>query len=124
MMAKIGRPTKYKAEYCDLLVEHMKTGKSFRSFAAKIGTHWDALYDWDKKYSEFSDAKKRGEAVCLDFWEELGLTHIHDKSALNSAVYIFNMKNRFGWRDVVDVEQASTHTLNIVTSKGTEKYPL
>ena len=28
----VGRPTKYKPEYCEMLIEHMSEGLSFESF--------------------------------------------------------------------------------------------
>lgn len=121
---KAGQPTHFKIEYCEALVDHMRGGKSFRSFAAKLDKHWDTLYDWVKSHPEFSDAKKRGDAVCLDFWEEAAIESMHDPKGLNTALWIFNMKNRFGWRDVQEIEERSFQTLNVIHSKGVEKFPV
>lgn len=97
----IGRPTKYKAEYCDLLVKHMKDGFSFESFGAHpVCVHKDTLYEWVKKHDEFADAKKRAEIECLKFWERIGIRGATGKIAnFNAASFIFNMKNRFKWTD-------------------------
>ena len=35
---KVGRPTDYKKEYCELLIEHMAAGFSFESFAGKLSS--------------------------------------------------------------------------------------
>jgi transposase len=59
-----GRPTSYKPEYCEMLVEHMAQGLSFESFAAVTDTWKAALYDWVKTYPEFSNAKQRGTEKC------------------------------------------------------------
>lgn len=111
---KLGRPSKYKPEYCEQLVEHMNSGLSFESFAAVIGVNRDTLYEWTKVHSEFSDAQKEGLDKSLLFWEKLGIDNIINTSesesfgegqgssksrSLNSSVYIFNMKNRFKWKD-------------------------
>jgi DNA-binding XRE family transcriptional regulator len=109
--ADVGRPTKYLPEYGSKLIEHMGAGLSFESFAAIIGVHRDTLYEWDKSQPEFSDAIKRAKDACQLFWEKLGIDHVVNISeydgdskistskSLNSAVWIFNMKNRFKWRD-------------------------
>ena len=105
-----GRPTKYKQEYCQMLIDHMSTGLSFESFAAVIKVNRDSLYEWEKVHPDFSDAKKIGLDNCLLFWEKLGINNIINTSeslgqgmssskSLNASVYIFNMKNRFKWRD-------------------------
>lgn len=99
-----GRPTKYKPEYCEDLIAHMKQGLSFESFAAHCNTHFDSLYEWCKKYPEFSEAKKEGTAQCLAVWEKIGMQGTLGKiKNFNTASWIFNMKNRFKWRDAVEV---------------------
>ncbi|NRA68375.1 MAG: hypothetical protein HRU19_28075 [Pseudobacteriovorax sp.] len=55
-MPKIGRPTKYKEEYCDLVIKHMSAGKSLASFAATIGTNRQRIWQWRQKHKEFQDA--------------------------------------------------------------------
>ena len=113
-----GRPTKYKPEYCGLLIEHMATGLSFEAFAGVIEVCEDTLYEWAKVQPEFSEAKKMAFAKNRIFWEKLGVDHILNtesgfgskmvnKKSLNSTVWIFNMKNRFGWRDRREVENTN-----------------
>lgn len=109
-MNPIGRPTKYKPEYCQMLIEHMAQGLSFMSFAAKIDTTSVRLYDWVKRFPDFRYAKEVGTQKSLMFWEKLGVNNIISESqspggwsrSLNSAVYRLQMANRFGWRDKVD----------------------
>lgn len=111
----VGRPSKYKPEYCELLIEHMGKGFSYDSFAGLIEVHIDTLYEWEKVNPEFSEAKKIAFSKCMIFWEKLGIEHVlnetHDEEnleegthkktskSLNSVVWIFNMKNRFKWKD-------------------------
>lgn len=104
------RPSKYKKEFDDGIIAHMEKGLSFETYAAIISVHRDTLYQWVKDYPEFSDAVKIAKAKCELFWEQLGLNYItHTDSKfestpkINSAIYIFNMKNRFGWKDRQDV---------------------
>ncbi len=93
-----GRPTLYREEFCDELIEHMTQGLSFESFAGRIGTCRSILYDWVRDYPEFSDAKKKGTDAGLLCWELKGLNALNDKT-FRDSVYIFTMKARFKWAD-------------------------
>lgn len=102
-----GRPSKYKEEYCELLIKHMEQGLSFETFGATIGVSKQTLYDWVNAHSLFLDAKKTAFLKCQLFWEQLGIDGVFSTkaSALNTGVWVFNMKNRFGWRDKIEIEQ-------------------
>lgn len=119
-----GRPSKYKPEYCDLVVEHMEKGLSFEAFAAVIKVNRDTIYEWEKVHPEFAEAKKNASDANLLFWEKLGIDHILNISesfgegfskskSLNASVWIFNMKNRFKWRDSTDVNQTTTAKIEV-----------
>lgn len=130
-MATTGRPTKYKAEYCQMLIDHMETGLSFESFAAEIDVCEDTIYTWAKEIPEFSEAKKKAFSKNRSFWEKLSVKYIVNQSefhedkanktktststSLNSSVYIFNMKNRFPkeWRDRQEIESTNTQNVSV-----------
>jgi hypothetical protein len=100
-----GRPTKYKEEYCKMLVDHMAEGMSYESFAGFIGVNRDSLYEWDKHYVNFSDAKKIGRAK-QEYANEKTLHQIA-KGKLRDAnvtAQIFIMKNCHKWTDRVEHE--------------------
>ena len=100
-----GRPTKWKDEYCELIVEFMGQGYSFEAFCGHIGITTETGYQWVKKKPEFSDAKKRAVNESRIFWEKLGIGGTVGKiKGFNCAAWIFNMKNRFGWRDRQETE--------------------
>lgn len=101
--AKPGQPSKYKPEFCDMLIEHMKEGLSFDSFAGLIGVNSDTLHEWKRVHPEFSVAKTNGHAAAMLWWEKLGRAAAAGKVPnFNAAVFIFSMKNKFGWRDRID----------------------
>lgn len=91
-----GRPTKYKPEYCMQLMQHLKLGRSFDSFAAEILVNPDTLYEWAKTNRDFSEAKKIGETLSLKYWEDKA-ENIVDTSPgkKNGTVLIYIMKCRF-----------------------------
>jgi hypothetical protein len=97
----VGRPTKYKTEYCEQLIDHMAKGFSYETFGAVIGVMPSTIYLWEQ-HPEFSEAKKMAFAKCRLWWEQqgqLGLMAGERDPKLNSPVWIFNMKNRFNWTD-------------------------
>ncbi|MBP9786057.1 MAG: hypothetical protein KBC72_00495 [Acinetobacter sp.] len=104
--SKGGRPTKYRPEMCEKVIEVMKDGASLNSVACALGVLPDALYHWKRKYPEFSEAIKIGESLSKDWWEQRARDHLveyKDGPKLNTALWFINMKNRFGWRDKIDV---------------------
>lgn len=112
MKKKVGRPTKYDAAFPEMLVTHMEKGLSFEAFAGAIGVTKETLYQWVNTYEEFSDAKKLGSEKCRLFWEQIALEGLNSKAGVtfNSTVWIFNMKNRFGWRDRIETENRTEIT--------------
>lgn len=112
-----GRPTKYKPEYCDMVINHMAQGLSKESFAGVVGTHKQTIYNWTEEYPEFLDAVKRGEELSRLFWEDLGRKGAMGSEEFNAAAWIFNIKNRFReeWRDKQDVEHSGGVTVENVS---------
>ena len=95
-----GRRTKYKEEYCQQLLAHMRKGYSFESFAAVIDCHRDSLYEWTKKHPNFSDAHKKGFELCRLYWEKLFMGAATGAMRNTSAaMIIFKMKCTFGYKD-------------------------
>jgi hypothetical protein len=116
-----GQPTKYEPRYCEELVRHMEMGYSFESFAGRIGVHRDTLYAWAEAHVEFSDAKKVGTEKSRYFWEGLGLRAAAGVSKINPAVWIFAMKNRFGWRDRIETETEHKGGIEVVVKDWRSK---
>lgn len=85
----MGRKTKYQDTYPELLVEHMRNGDSYTSFASRVGVHIDTLYEWEKVHPEYTEAKKQATMHAQSFWEDIG-----KKMALdgNFNAWKFNIK--------------------------------
>ncbi|MCH7499419.1 MAG: hypothetical protein IH886_05335 [Nitrospinae bacterium] len=93
-----GRPSKYRPEMCDQVIELMGDGASLVEVAAKLGICKDTLHEWKKTNVEFSDSIKRGVQLSAAWWEEKGRTNLENKDFSYTGWYM-NMKNRFGWKD-------------------------
>ncbi len=98
----IGRPTKYTTACGDEVIQLMSQGKSKAYVAGRLGIARSTLYNWANAHPEFMDTIKRGETFSQAWWEDLGQAGTLGKiPGFNAAVWIFTMKNRFGWRDKV-----------------------
>jgi hypothetical protein len=106
----VGRPTLYKPEYCEKLIEHMASGLSYECFGATIRVARSTVYEWEK-FPEFSDAKKIAFDQSMLYWERCGNEGMYmggKDNPFNSTIWIFNMKNRFNWRD----KKETTHDVS------------
>jgi len=133
-MSKTGRPTKYKPEYCEKLIEffdvepyadkeleHLdKDGNvrwidykrmanklpTLRSFAKSIGVNIDTVYEWIKQHEEFSDAFTHAKDLQKWFLIENGLNGCY-----NPMFAIFTAKNITDMRDKSEVDNNTNLTV-------------
>lgn len=105
-----GAPSKYREEYCEMLIVHQQAGFSFESFAATIDVNRDTLYEWAKVHKNFSDARKKAKEKALHFWEDIGIKGLKSGKDFNAAIWIYNMKCRFSdqWADKKETEITGT----------------
>lgn len=109
MKDKGGRPTKYKEEYCQMLIDHMKEGFTFESFAAVINVNRDTLYAWANDFPLFSDAKSQGRDQQLFCDEKTLKDLVKGKLTGSASAHIFKMKNCHRWVDRTEVESTNTN---------------
>ena len=129
-----GRPSKYKPEYCEALIQHMENGNSFWSFAANVNTCFDTLSEWCRAHPEFSEAKSIGMSKLLAFDEKIaragstgqlkrhsrtvkttdenGVTKeeiFYDAANFAQTYHIFMVKNRYPrfYRDKIQIETST-----------------
>lgn len=99
-----GRPTKYRPEMCDVVIELMSEGASKFEVAAAINVCIDTISEWQKEENnpQFSAAIKQGERLSRAWWEKHGRLNLDNKE-FNSTLWYMNMKNRHAWADKQDV---------------------
>jgi transposase-like protein len=97
-----GRPTKYKKEYCKVVIDLMSQGASKTEVAAELGVVKQTLYTWAKQHPDLMDAIKKGEQLSNAWWERHGRAQLENPK-FNHVLWYMNMKNRFGWADKQEI---------------------
>ena len=88
-----GRPTLYRRELCDRLVEAMSGGLSAEAAAAKVGISARSLFYWQRQHPEFLQAIQEGRQKCLLYWEERGIAIANGEPG-NLQMVMLALKNR------------------------------
>ena len=104
-----GRPTEYRPEYDQLVIETMAAGHSLAGFAGIIRVARDTVYEWIKTHASFSDAVNRARSAQITAWER---RLIAANSGAEAASAIFALKNVAPdtWREVREVKHEHTLT--------------
>ena len=92
-MAKMGRPTKYKPEFCDLIIEVGAEGGWLSEMAEACDVHRSTMDEWAETHADFSEALTRAKQKAQAWFERegrIGLTA--DK--FNSALWAKQMSAR------------------------------
>ena len=132
-----GRPTMYKAVFCDQILEYFdvepyreitrvnkKTGNEYTQqvandlptlagFAKRIGVCRDTLHQWGKVHPAFSDAVMRAKTMAEHLLVTNGLLGLY-----NPAAFQFVAKNYTNLRDVKDL---NVHEVAEPTPRSTQE---
>lgn len=95
-----GRPTDYKPEYCDHVIDWGAAGKSVTWMAAELGISRECIYEWMRVHPEFSDAIKKARAKAQQWWEDAGQNAM-SAPGFNASIWSKSMAARFpeDWRE-------------------------
>jgi hypothetical protein len=68
-----GRPSSYKPEYCEQVIQAAAQGYSMAGFAGLICVSRNAIHQWRSSYPDFDDACRRANMVSAYAWEDKAL---------------------------------------------------
>ena len=89
-----GRPSLYRPEYVEELLEFCARGFSLTAFAGKIGVARSSINEWANAHAEFSEAVSRAKARRALWWEEQALNVAREGGTSSRAtMIIFGLKN-------------------------------
>jgi hypothetical protein len=96
-----GRPSLYRPEYCERVLEFGREGMSVVEMAAEIGVSRNALEErWPEAHEEFREAFARARELSQAWWERQGRVGL-TAERFNAQVYSRSMAARFpkDWRE-------------------------
>jgi len=64
------RRSSYQPIYAQELIEWMRKGRRFKTFAGSIGVSTKTIEEWAEIHEEFATAREIGEAASLAFWDQ------------------------------------------------------
>lgn len=121
-----GRPTDYRPEYCDLVIEEMAKGFSLGAFAGIIGVARSTIQRWVSEHQEFSVAVSRAKAARLLEWERAALKGATTQQGGNATLIIFGLANAGRgmageddeWISKNEVQQSGESSIKVIIKGG------
>lgn len=89
-----GRPTSYKPEYCEQVIELGREGKSVAQMCAHFDISRQTIDNWAAEHEEFLEAFMRAKVHMQAKLEEIGFTGLVSKD-FNAAAWKTTMQARF-----------------------------
>jgi len=68
----VGRPSKYKPEFCERVIELAKDGCGWADYAAEFEVDRASLFRWADEHEEFRTALSRAKVLEQQWWERAG----------------------------------------------------
>jgi transposase-like protein len=90
----VGRPSLYRPEYCEQVIELGREGHSYTAIAALLDVDKQTMLGWRDAHEDFSAALTRAKQLEQLWWEEAGRRALYaDK--FQSVVWKTSMAARF-----------------------------
>jgi transposase len=89
-----GRPSDYRSDYCEGIVEFCTAGYSLASYCHEIGVSRATLNNWAAAHPEFLEAVNRAKNARARWWEDQARKIAENGGAGGQAtIVIFGLKN-------------------------------
>lgn len=90
----MGRPTDYRPEHCDRVIELGRQGKSHAQIAADLDVSRQTLHNWAKAQPAFLDAITRARDLAQAWWEDKGQNGL-ETPGFNASLWAKQVSCRF-----------------------------
>lgn len=99
----------YMPDILDKIPDLYKNGEADVEVAVNIGISKDTFYRWLKEIPDFAKAVHVGRSLSEKWWLEMGREGVMGIRKVQATIWFANMKNRFGWKDQVEVDTGNGH---------------
>lgn len=115
-LERLEKDKKERAKVFAALLKHVRAGYSLDCFGPlSVGSIRSMLKRFSNEFceEELEHAIREGKA----FWEDIGRRQSNGSCLGNSRSWYYNMVNRFGWREKVDIaaEHKGEVSVNVVS---------
>lgn len=90
----VGRPTLYRPEYCERVIELGREGRSKAQMASRLDVCCNTLDNWAKENPEFLSALTRARDLAKAWWEDKGQDNL-TSSVFQTGLWSRSMAARF-----------------------------
>lgn len=90
----IGRPSKYRPEYCDEIIDLGKDGKSIAQMAAHFDVDKASVFRWAEEHEDFRTAFARAKTHSQKWWEDQAQKNLSDRN-FNAQLWLKSVASRF-----------------------------
>jgi hypothetical protein len=102
-MAKIGRPTKYKPQYCQRIIELGRDGNQPVALCAELLVGKSTMHMWRENYPDFRDAFDVSRQLCEQYWLNLAKNRANGTMNGSDVMIKFILSAAHGHREKSDV---------------------
>jgi len=90
----VGRPSKYKPEFCQEIIELGKLGKSIAQMAAHFDVDKASIFRWSEEDADFRTALARAKAHSQTWWENAAQQNMDNRN-FNAQLWLKSVASRF-----------------------------
>jgi len=111
----------YDPKMCEKILPFFAQGMDVPEVAKELGISKRSFYRYIEQNEEFKEAYEEGKALSEAWWHAQGRKAVSDpEHKINATIWIFAMKNKFGWRDKQDHEHSGPDGKPIQTESKIE----
>lgn len=100
-MADKGRPTDYRPEFGNEILDLMAAGLSLAASAAELGFHRQRVYEWMERHPDFADTVKLAQ-VKRQLFLERRLLSADAGPVVTSTIFALKNAGPEDWRDKIE----------------------
>lgn len=106
------------ADWKEIVLSKSAEGHSNVEIFAALGLGRTTHAIFMSENEEYSETFDFGNVLCESWWVGMGRNNIGNSRNFNTGVWVFNLKNRFGWRDTPLAPQAPGSVLGDKTKEA------